>query len=169
MRNTVPRNQKGVTYSRPIQGTGMPSQERFRHAQLRACLKAGPGFEIASFWMDSSRSYATVMLSQFIILLFQPPNHESTILLGLPKLQRSPSSNKMMGVTGTEVKAQSPGILMPAVSLPPFRLLRFRSRSTCPTSGRRTFGMGPQTRFIALGDARPTKRHGPPPYSDRAE
>ena len=39
--------------------------------------------EIASFVVDSSRSYATIILLDSIIRLFVSPNYESTVLLDL--------------------------------------------------------------------------------------
>jgi len=58
----MPRDELGRAYSRPTTGTGVPSEERFRHAQMRGVpLRCLPS-EIASFVVDSSRSYATIML-----------------------------------------------------------------------------------------------------------
>jgi len=60
-RSAVPENQRGVTYSRSLSGTGMPSLERFRARPFWGrASKRRPVFEIASFERDSSRSYATI-------------------------------------------------------------------------------------------------------------
>jgi len=47
-------NRRGVTYSRPATGTGMPLQERFGARPMWACLVACPVSEITSFVADSS-------------------------------------------------------------------------------------------------------------------
>jgi hypothetical protein len=47
------QKQKGRDYSRSLTGTGVPTQERFRHARVRACFERRPVFEIASFVRDS--------------------------------------------------------------------------------------------------------------------
>ena len=135
---------------------------------LGRASKRRPVIEIASFRMDSSRSYATIILLEFIVRLFQPPNAESlTVLLGLHRSSYFPYLQQDHGRDRNGSQGPSPEILC-RPSAYPFSASCNSGRSTCSTSGRRTFGMGPQTRFIALGDARPTKRHGPPPYSDRA-
>jgi hypothetical protein len=54
------KNQRGVTYSRPTTGTGMPLQERFGARPMWACLVACPVNEITSFVVDSSRSRKSV-------------------------------------------------------------------------------------------------------------
>ena len=72
-RDTVPGNELGRAYSRPTTGTGMPPEERFGHAPIRGVPQRCPLDEIASFVVDSSRSYATIILLESIILLFQPP------------------------------------------------------------------------------------------------
>ena len=51
---------RGVTYSRPTTGTGMPLQERFGARPIWACLVACPVHEITSFVVDSSRSRKSV-------------------------------------------------------------------------------------------------------------
>jgi hypothetical protein len=51
---------KGVTYSRPTTGTGMPSTERFRARPMWACLEPCPLSEISRFVVDSSRSRKSV-------------------------------------------------------------------------------------------------------------
>jgi len=42
---------KGVTYSRPNPGTGMPSQERFRARPMWACLEPCPASQNYQFWI----------------------------------------------------------------------------------------------------------------------
>jgi hypothetical protein len=54
------QNARGVTYSRPNSGTGMPSTERFRARPMWACLEPCPLREITSFELDSSRSRKSV-------------------------------------------------------------------------------------------------------------
>ena len=49
---------KGRDVLTPDTGTGMPSQERFRARPCGACLESCLVSEIASFELDSSRSYA---------------------------------------------------------------------------------------------------------------
>lgn len=93
----MPENERGVTYSRPVSGTGMPPQERFRHAPMGGVPLRCLVCEIASFDTDSSRSYATVILLEFIVRLFQPPNHESTILLGLSQTSHSKVVTSIIG------------------------------------------------------------------------
>ena len=66
---------------------------------LGRASKRRPWNEIASFDVDSSRSYATVMLLESIIRLFQPPNHEPTVLLGLSTISRSNLITLIMGHT----------------------------------------------------------------------
>ena len=59
------RNNEGRDYSRPITGTDMPTEERFRHAQWGRAFKRHPLFEIVRFVMDGNRSSQIVL--RFIV------------------------------------------------------------------------------------------------------
>ena len=59
--------ERGVTYSRPNPGTGMPSQERFRARPMWACLEPCPVSKITSFGLDSSRSRKSVFVLVYIV------------------------------------------------------------------------------------------------------
>ena len=53
LRTSLPQNKSGVSYSRPISGTGMPPKGAFRHAFSGRALSAAFGvLEITSFEMD---------------------------------------------------------------------------------------------------------------------
>jgi len=52
---------KGVSYSRPNSGTGMPSTERFQARPTWAYLESCPLREITSFELDSSRSRKSIV------------------------------------------------------------------------------------------------------------
>ena len=56
---------RGRDYSRSILGTGMPSKERFRHAQ-HGRASAMEVLEIVSFVRDSSRSRELSLLFRFL-------------------------------------------------------------------------------------------------------
>src|ERR1017187_5346888 len=58
---------RGVAYSRPTTGTGMPLQERFGARPMWACLVACPVNEITSFVVDSSRSRKSVVVLLYIV------------------------------------------------------------------------------------------------------
>ena len=85
----------------------MPPEERFGHAPMRGVPQRCLLDEIASFVVDSSRSYATIILLESIIRLFQPPNHESTVLLSLSKMSHSSVAGGIIGNTHPKVKRQN--------------------------------------------------------------
>src|ERR1035441_9477016 len=77
---------RGVAYSRPTTGTGMPLQERFGARPMWACLVACPVNEITSFVVDSSRSRKSVF--DFFLHLFW------NVLTNNPVLRPSPELSK---------------------------------------------------------------------------
>ena len=108
-RFTPTQNCRGVTYSRPNPGTGMPSQERFRARPMWACLEPCPVSKITSFGLDSSRSRKSVVVLVYMVSFPTGPIASQTVM---------PGKRILEGIPAPQMDADGPGALWPRRGFP---------------------------------------------------